>query len=410
MRSPASVQDLGARGDLADSCSRPKNPHVTVLMAVYNGMPYVRQAVASILKQSFTDFEFLVIDDASTDGTAACVRSFADPRLRLVRNEHNIGQAPSLNQGLALARGRFIARMDADDVCLPERLERQVALLQARPDLAVVGTWMYGVNAKGRANVLFGETLENFGAYVGLLTMGISPICHPSAMFRRDVIRELGGYDPSFAPAEDVNLWTRLALHRCHAAVIQEPLLLYRRHGGQLSAVKVTRQRGNVRRSQQRFLREFCPPMDVEAVSLLLARDPMFWEACPAQQQTVHTFYALQRMLSRMQQTFAMTAEETRSLFSAINRRLGPGVRLGRRISSWPSVCWYPAVWLFSPALAPIVGPSLSLLPWRVRQLKGILAGRRVAAIYQETDPYHSRDRGAPGQSRRAGAPARTLL
>src|SRR3972149_6665359 len=99
---------------------------VTVLMAVYNGLPYLRQAIESVLTQSFTSFELLVVDDASSDGSVACVRSFNDPRVRLVCNERNLRQTASLNRGLELARGEYIARLDQDDLCAPDRLEKQV--------------------------------------------------------------------------------------------------------------------------------------------------------------------------------------------------------------------------------------------------------------------------------------------
>ena len=382
-RPPALGQPLHNETGDADIWVMSRDPHVTVLMAVYNGMPYLRQSMASILKQSFTDFECLVIDDASTDGTAACVRSFSDPRVRLLRNEHNIGQVPSLNKGLALARGRLIARMDADDICLPQRFERQVTRLESSAGLAVVGTWMYGINVNGRANALFGERVDDFGSYVGLLSMAVSPICHPSAMFRRDVVRALGGYDASFAPAEDVNLWIRLALHRCRASVIQEPLILYRRHVGQLSAVKANRQRGNVRRSQRRLIGEFCPPEGVEAVSLLLAKDPAFWRVCPTPQEAVRTFEMSRETLARMREGLGMSEEEGRAFMRLISHRLGAGVALAGRIARWPAPLWYPAVWSLSPVLAPIVGPSLSRLPWRLRQVQAAMAARKVFDLYE---------------------------
>src|SRR5579864_8737730 len=125
-------------------------PKVSVLLAVHDGEPYVHEAVRGVLKQTFREFEFLVVDDASTDNTVAIVDSFADPRIRILRNEHNLGQVPSLNRGLLEARGEYVARIDADDVSLPRRLERQVALLDAQPEVALVGAWMSLVDDSGR--------------------------------------------------------------------------------------------------------------------------------------------------------------------------------------------------------------------------------------------------------------------
>src|SRR3712207_3671984 len=113
----------------------PDSPKVTVLMAVYNGEAYLREAVDRILGQTFTDLEFLVVSDGSTDGSAEILRSYADPRLRVVENERNLKLIASLNRGLELARGEYVARMDADDVSLPDRLAKQVAYLEARPEV-----------------------------------------------------------------------------------------------------------------------------------------------------------------------------------------------------------------------------------------------------------------------------------
>ena len=119
-------------------------PRVTVLLAVHNGEPYVRDAVESVLDQTHRDFEFVIVDDASTDGTVVTIESFDDARIRLFRNERNLGQVPSLNRGLREARGAIVARIDADDVSRPTRLERQLAVLDADP--RIVGLCQGGEN------------------------------------------------------------------------------------------------------------------------------------------------------------------------------------------------------------------------------------------------------------------------
>src|ERR1043165_9066720 len=116
------------------------SPHVTVLMAVYNGEPFLAKAIDSILAQTYEDFELLVVDDGSTDATPDIVRSYGDRRVRTVRNPRNIGLARSLNVGLAEARGALVARHDADDLSYPDRFRRQVEFLAAHPDVAVLGT------------------------------------------------------------------------------------------------------------------------------------------------------------------------------------------------------------------------------------------------------------------------------
>ena len=128
------------------------SPRVTVLMSVYNGQGFLRQAIQSILNQTFTDFEFLIIEDGSTDATVEIVRSFPDQRIKLCLNGSNIGLISSLNQGLSLATGEYIARMDADDISLSTRLERQVAFMDAHPSVGVCGSWLetFGIPPKSR--------------------------------------------------------------------------------------------------------------------------------------------------------------------------------------------------------------------------------------------------------------------
>ena len=340
-------------------------------MTVYHGMPYVREAVRSVLDQSFKDFELLVIDDAGTDDTVACVRGFADPRIRIVSNERNLGQVPSLNRGLALARGRYLARLDQDDACHPQRLARQVARLEREPALAVVGTWMREVDARGRAHGILGQRMDDFGAYVGRLSLAGCPLCHPTIMIRRDVLVEAGGYDASFAPAEDVNLWARLAERRIQVAVIHEPLVLYRRHAGQQSRLKERAQRESMRRSQRQLLGAHCPAETLEAVSLLLAQDPEFWRRCRTPAEAARACRALRETMTRVQDGFRMSARERRSFARMIHGRVGVGVRLAPWMPQRPAWMFYLLVGGLSPLLVPQVRSALAMLMqparrWRI--------------------------------------------
>lgn len=189
-------------------------PSVTVLMAVFNGERYLGPAVESILKQTYRDFELVIVDDGSTDGSRAIARAYGDARVRLVENERNLGQAASLNRGLHLARGELIARQDVDDLSHPKRLSRQVEVMRAHPDLALVGTQ--------------GRVIDQTGARVGAINrcrepvsirwyhLFDNPFIHTSVMFRRAVVLdELGGFDESFSYAQDYELWSRvLQAHR----------------------------------------------------------------------------------------------------------------------------------------------------------------------------------------------------
>ncbi|HVF67307.1 MAG TPA: glycosyltransferase [Pyrinomonadaceae bacterium] len=220
------------------------NPRVSVLLPVYQGERYLREAVDSILNQTFNDFEFIIIDDASTDGSAEIIGSYGDPRIRFVRNDANLGLTATLNAGLELARGEYVARMDQDDVSLPERLSRQVAFMDSRPELAASGTWAKeideGGNVTGERRMTVGEQME-YGYWWPC------PIIHPSAFIRRSL---LGGirYEPDVGHAADYDLW--LALKKNHALDnLPEFLILYRVHGGSTSIMHTDAQFRSVHQS-----------------------------------------------------------------------------------------------------------------------------------------------------------------
>lgn len=216
-------------------------PSVTVLMPVRNGAAHVREAIEGILAQTFPDFELLVIDDGSTDATPQILQGIADPRLRVVANPKNLGLVPTLNRGLELARGEFVARQDHDDISLPERLQKQVEHLRANTDCALVGTEAIQTDAEGRRafRLLRPSGAESIRWYLCFDNAFI----HSSVMFRREVVRsEFGGY-PRSLHSEDYALWSQIA-RQYPTANLSEPLLLYREHQssvtGSMSATETT--------------------------------------------------------------------------------------------------------------------------------------------------------------------------
>ncbi len=214
--------------------TRPQQaPLVSVIMPAYNCEAYVLEAVSSMLSQSFTDFELLVIDDGSTDSTPKLLESVDDPRLRLVSNEHNMGLVGTLNRGLGLAVGRYIARMDADDVVVPERLEKQVLYLEEHPDVHVLGSMVNLINEQGTV----------FGAISGYPTdpdeihrylLRECCLIHPSVIFRKDTVKAAGGYSTDARHAEDYDLWLRLS-DDYKIANLPDKLVSYRMHRNQVS-------------------------------------------------------------------------------------------------------------------------------------------------------------------------------
>jgi glycosyltransferase involved in cell wall biosynthesis len=204
-------------------------PRITVLMPVYNCELYIKEAIDSILNQTFTDFEFLIIDDASSDATVSIIKTYIDQRIQLIEKSINSGYTNSLNQGFKLAKGEFIARMDADDISSLERFEKQIAFLEKNPDTVLCGSCFSKI---GTGDVIIvPENHEN----IKLALLRGNCMAHPSVMMRKQSLDEFPEiYDVSKEPAEDYDLWVRLA-SRSKLHNIQEVLLYYRVHETQVS-------------------------------------------------------------------------------------------------------------------------------------------------------------------------------
>ncbi len=183
------------------------SPMVSVVMSVYNDEPYVAEAVRSILGQTFRNFEFIIINDGSTDQTGEILASFHDERIRLL-NQDNRGLTFSLNRGLSLARGQFIARMDGDDISLPERFARELAFLDENPEIGLVGTFAYRIDIRGRRVDIY--RYPTTPAAIRDNLRSDCPFCHTSVMFRRACIEKVGPYRERIGPAEDLDLWLRI--------------------------------------------------------------------------------------------------------------------------------------------------------------------------------------------------------
>lgn len=184
-------------------------PKVTVLMPAYNAAQYIGEAIDSVLKQTFTDFELLIVNDGSTDDTNRLINSYNDPRILLINHPVNNGIAAALNTGLSKASGRYIARFDADDICLPERLQQQVLFLDAHPGYVLTGSDAEYISENGEHLFYFkciGHTNEQ------LLHRMYShcPFIHSAVMYKKDAVIEAGGYSPYAHNFEDYFLWIQL--------------------------------------------------------------------------------------------------------------------------------------------------------------------------------------------------------
>jgi len=223
---------------------------VSVLMPVYNGEKYLKEAIESILNQTFSDFEFLIINDGSTDQSVNIIESYDDPRIRLIHNKQNLGLIDTLNKGMDICTGKYIARMDADDISLPERIEKQFDFMEKNQNVSVCGTLFqvfgnhnYVPNHPEKHELL--KAYFIFGCYIG----------HPTVMIRKNILNQYNlRYDKCFKHAEDYELWTRIIKYS-QFANIQKVLLHYRSHDNQVCHKFARIQIQNVKSIQCNYLK-----------------------------------------------------------------------------------------------------------------------------------------------------------
>lgn len=197
-------------------------------MSVYNGEKYLSEAIESILNQTFKDFEFLIINDGSTDSSREIILSYDDYRIKLIENDNNIGLTKSLNKGVDIACGKYIARMDADDISMPERLEKQVDFMENHEDIAVCGSWFSVIDDKG--NILSEVKTQINHEFLFFELFFKNPIGHATTIMRKSVIEHIGRYDPDYVVTQDYYLWFRIIESGYKIHNIDRVLIYYRKH------------------------------------------------------------------------------------------------------------------------------------------------------------------------------------
>lgn len=201
---------------------------ISVIMSVYNAEKYLREAIESILTQSFTEFEFIIINDKSNDSSLKIIKEYEqeDGRIKLIKNKQNLGLTRSLNKGLSIAKYKYIARMDADDISMCDRFEKQVKFLEKNYDIDILGSYAYDINGK---NKIIGKRRVPL-SHSDILEMLpiLSPLIHPSVMFRKNSLDKTNGYNENFRTSQDYELWFRAASKGLKFHNLPEYLLKYR--------------------------------------------------------------------------------------------------------------------------------------------------------------------------------------
>lgn len=219
-------------------------PKITVLMAVYNSSKYLKDSVGSVLSQIYRDFEFLIINDGSTDDSSEIIESFHDDRIRIHNNPNNLGQTKSLNIGLELASGDYIARMDADDVALPQWLEAQVDYITKNPDCSVVSSYVLAIDEYDRIKKLY--SFPHDRESILLRSLVASPLNHVSSLYKKNDIMENGGYNNRYITAADYDLWGKLFRNNFKITTNPKMLVAIREHVQSLSRSMGKREIGEI--------------------------------------------------------------------------------------------------------------------------------------------------------------------
>jgi len=206
---------------------------ISVVMGVYNGETYLKSAIQSVLDQSYENFEFIIVDDASTDNTAAILAEFQDKRIKVLKNDTNKRLAYSLNRAISAARGKYILRMDADDLCMPERFEKQVSYMEKHPEIGISFGNIACFSDGKVLNIL--DTNEGDPEYIRANMIFFSTVCHPSVIMRREIF-DMAQYNEKYTVSEDLELWLKV-LNKYSIKKTKDNTLLYRVHQKQVSSV-----------------------------------------------------------------------------------------------------------------------------------------------------------------------------
>ena len=331
-------------------------PKVSVVMPVYNGEEYLAQAIDSILTQTFADFEFLIIDDCSTDGTASILAEYArrDSRIKILRQAQNLGVAGALNVGCRQAQGEYIARMDADDVSLPMRFEKQVRFLDAHPEIAVVGTAITVIDADDtEIEEIHYPTNPRV---IGWMLIFEDCLVHPTVLMRRSIAQQFGFYATAL-PAQDYALWGRISFEHL-LANIPQVLLNYRTWAANTTSTKRELQAQSVKNTVAmmiaHYLQETVPAGAADVLRAITWHQPI---ADLSYVQPAASI--LERLYRAYTQTVALSAEEADAVaqdaavkFYALARRslkhapldalrfILKGLRL-RPKSAWMALAYY---------------------------------------------------------------------
>ena len=327
-----------------------QKPVVTVLTTVYNGLPFLKEAIDSTLNQSFTDFEYLIIDDASPDEKVAnFIESYDDRRIRFIRNENNLGVSETINKALNLIETTYVIRLDQDDISLPDRIKDQVSYLQKNTDISILCSWQEMIDDNGRKVNTWRKRINNYGEFLAPVLLGICPIIHPSLAFRTEDMLKSGGFKPDYVRAEDFELTARMALERYNAAIIPKYHLKQRYHPGSQSHEFSDQQKSVSNRIQTEAISQFIDYEDAQKLSSFLRLEKCYKSNIFDKKYLLEMHDLLILMLGNAERKQQLNNDEFSSLKRIIYFRLGLGVYVIPVLKYLPSFFFVSLFLLFSP-------------------------------------------------------------
>ncbi len=348
-------------------------PLVTVLTMVHNGLPHLKEAIESTLSQTYTDFEYLLIDDASTDNSAECILGYKDQRIRFMQNKKNQHVSSTFNKAFSTINTRYVVRLDQDDVSLPNRLMEQIDYLEKHSDISVISSWEIIINSQGEKIRNVRGKINNYGDFLGNVLLGLSPIWHPSLAFRKKDMDSLGGFKTGYEMAEDFEVTSNFALRRFNAAIVPSYHLLVRYHTASHSAKDFEGQAVVMRKIHNETISKFSKVENFECLSSLLRleKDP-----CGRRYNKIHMLnltQELDNLILNVSNKQNLKQDELKSLKKVIYKRVGLGVQYAKLLSWIPTLLYYPLFYSLSPQLKPQIRVFFSKFYNKIQELRYIL-------------------------------------
>jgi glycosyltransferase involved in cell wall biosynthesis len=323
---------------------------VTLLTCVYNGLPYLKEAIESTLNQTYSDFEYLIIDDCSPDKEVVkFIESYDDPRIRFVKNEVNLGVSETMNKAFAMIETLYVVRIDQDDVNLPTRVEEQIGYLESHPEIDIVCSWEHTIDSQGKIKGDWKRKLDNYGDFLGHVLVGICPIWHPSIAFRTQAMVDAGGFNHDYVRAEDFEVTARLALKRHGAAVVQKFHLLQRQHDASQSVKFKDQMYDCTRLIHGNAIKTFVADPEVSALSAFLRLENYTINGNRNKASIKKIDDMMKELFVNIKEKKNLSDEEFESLKKVIFKRVGLGIKYTSSLSWLPSFMFLPAYYLLSP-------------------------------------------------------------